>query len=636
MSKNSEFELDLDLQLLPEWARQPANVNRYAKYEGRDESEPRRRRGDRPGGFRGPRPDRPDRGGERRGPGPQREGGRRQGAPRGDRFRDRGPRRPPVDEIPLPAINVTLVPEEAGVASLAHQIKLTGRAYPLFDIAALILKRAERFHIEFEVRKNEAGEVIEPLFSCSLDDSVWLSEAEVATHVLARHFDTLYQTDRVPTDPPKGTYTLVAQCPLSNVILGPPNLHDYNVKLRKLHADRFARMPFEVYKSRIRMVTDEAVVKQWIDEQSFRNEYTCLNVPEPLKLASREEVERHFRENHLPNLARNVPKVRFANTGQWPPMSRGLRVLLQRTVDEQRRFPLKVATVLSQQFARHGLQFFKVNKTVTHVCVARPHYLDLQNTLVSDGVRRIVDYIRTHEGCTRRKLLEDIAPADETAETTPATPAEPPSAAASSEAAPPQPAVAGTPAPAADEAPATAGPDTTDAATTAEASTGESAPAAPAPTPPPTAPQPTPEQAAVIADLHWLIHQGHVIEFTNGLMELAKPPRPRPEPARKKPQPPATPAEGGAAAQAPADPQTPAAPAPASEAGATPPESHPTPPEPQATSTSPAADPATTPESGAAPTPAPAAEPAATPPPETTPSVASEGDEPRQPGSDQS
>jgi hypothetical protein len=39
---------------------------------------------------------------------------------------------------------------------------------------------------------------------------------------------------------------------------------------------------------------------------------------------------------------------------------------------------------------------------------------------------------------------------------------------------------------------------------------------------------PTPEQTAVIADLHWLIHQGHVIEFANGRLETARKPKPRP------------------------------------------------------------------------------------------------------------
>jgi hypothetical protein len=42
---------------------------------------------------------------------------------------------------------------------------------------------------------------------------------------------------------------------------------------------------------------------------------------------------------------------------------------VRRAWEDQQRFPLKLVTYLSQQFAGHGLQFFKVNKHVTHVAV---------------------------------------------------------------------------------------------------------------------------------------------------------------------------------------------------------------------------------------------------------------------------
>jgi hypothetical protein len=51
----------------------------------------------------------------------------------------------------------------------------------------------------------------------------------------------------------------------------------------------------------------------------------------------------------------------------------------------------------------------------------------------------------------------------------------------------------------------------------------------------PVSPQPTPEQTAIIADLHWLVHQGHVIEFANGVLETAKKPIPKPPKAEPKP-----------------------------------------------------------------------------------------------------
>jgi hypothetical protein len=125
---------------------------------------------------------------------------------------------------------------------------------------------------------------------------------------------------------------------------------------------------------------------------------------------------------------------------------------------------------LSRQFASHGLQFFKVNKTVTHVSVARPQFLDLGTTPVSENIKRIIDHINAHPKCSRRQLIEALAPS-------------------------PQPTVI------------EVKPEEQKAAATAE---------------------PTAEQTIIIADLHWLVHQGHVLEFADGRMETAKKPLPRP------------------------------------------------------------------------------------------------------------
>ena len=124
--------------------------------------------------------------------------------------------------------------------------------------------------------------------------------------MLRKHFTTFYQAERTATEPPKGKYTFVAQCGLSGVILGPPNHHDYQNQLRKLHTERFSRMPFEEYKSRVRIVRDEEVVKKWVDDQSWKTEYLCLNLPEPLRLENMEAVEKHFRETHKENIIKPV------------------------------------------------------------------------------------------------------------------------------------------------------------------------------------------------------------------------------------------------------------------------------------------------------------------------------------------
>jgi hypothetical protein len=510
MNESPESEFDLEKLFLPAWAQESPAANKYASFMGDDRRESRS--DDRHGPRRGPaRPGEPrPKGGrpqEGRGGGGRGGSGPREGRPEaGRRFE---PREAQPAPLPLPQLSATILPDEKGLDSLARQIRMTGRAYPLFDIAQLILQKPERQQVRWDIIKDAAGKPLQPLYLCALDDSLWLSEDEAVTHLLGRHFDMFYKAEKTATEPPKGTYTFVAQCGMSGMILGPPNYHDYQSKLHKLHNERFARMPFEAFKARVKIVKDEAVVKKWIEDQSTKTLYTCLNVPEAPSLPNREAVEKHFREVHLPNLIKPVESHTMSGPAGRQLRSPALQRLLRSAWEEQRRFPLKLATTLSQQFATRGLQFFKVNRTVTHVSVARPRFLDMEATPVSEGVRRIVEFINATTKCTRRKLIEALVP----------TP--PPSPAATAPATP--------------------------AATAATAGTVP----APAPAPAPE-PEVSPEHAALVSDLHWLVHEGHVIEFANGILETAKrpvpkPPKPQPKPQTPVPEQTAAPATGAVA-----------------------------------------------------------------------------------------
>ncbi len=496
MSSIPDMDLDLENLFQPAWAQGKTEANRYDKFTGDEGAKPERRRGD-----RRERP-RSESFGERRGPRPPRTGGkfgdRKQGFDRRDDRRERERTEPPA---PLPEITVTFLPDEKGVESLARQIKMTGRAYPLFQIAQLVLQKPERYAVRLAVKKKPDGAAAQPLFVCALDETPWLSEEEAVAHVLKNHFATFYQAERTATEPPKGTYTFVAQCGMSGVILGPPNHHDYQNRLSKLHADRFARMPFDVFKARVKIVKDEAVVKKWVEEQSFKTDYVVLNVPEPLKLPSLEDVEKHFRATHKETIIKPVESHRIAGVPSRNLRSRELQRLVRTEWEQQRYFPLQLATELSRQFATHGLQFFKVNKTFTHVSVARPQFLDLETTPVSETIKRIIAHVNTHPKCSRRQLVETLAPT------------------------PPRPTVI-------EIKPETEAPP---AAAPAEGG----APKVPAATP-----EPTPEQNAIIADLHWLVHQGHIIEFADGRLETAKKPAPRPPRPEKKTTPEKPVAEG--------------------------------------------------------------------------------------------
>ena len=250
MSTTPESEFNLENLFLPAWAAKPADARRFEHVTG--EEGHRGERGDRSdrsprrggggggggGGFggggggggrprggqggwerSGPRP--PGAGGRgeaRGGPGGGGGGDRRQGDARG-RDRVEEPREP---QVQLPELDVEIFPEPKGVESLVRQIKLSGRAYPMFEIAALVLQKPERYVVRFAVVKKPDGQPVQQLFVFNLDNTLWLSEADVVRYALDKHFNTFYATEKTAAEAPKGNYTFVAQCGMSGVLLGPP------------------------------------------------------------------------------------------------------------------------------------------------------------------------------------------------------------------------------------------------------------------------------------------------------------------------------------------------------------------------------------------------------------------------------
>ncbi len=511
-----KLDLDLGTAFLPSWAQKSAKENPYSKYEGRDNDRSGRRDSRRPDRSRG------QRSGDRRRPGGDRDqqrrparsqdgkgrpqgndGGNRRGnrPPRQDRGKPQRPRHRSRQEIiaSLPGLKVTILPDQKGVESLAKQIRMQGRAYPLFDIATLVLKRPDRFRISTTLQPDSKGQPVSEQWKCKIDDSIWLSQGEAINHVLTEHFEQFYEKLKTETDPPKGNFSFVAQCGISGVILGPPNYHGYQDALRSLHSERFSRMNFDVYKDRVKIVREEEVVKKWIDDQSWKTQYKSKANPDSEPIDTWEALIEDFKANHAAATIETGKTLSFTAAAGLKTPSKPLQDLIRFHVDDQRRFPLQVATILSQMFARLGLQFFKVNRTITHVSVARPKYLDMTETPVSTSVQKIVEFIDATPDCNRKKLFDALRPAT-------ATPASAEPAAATTT-----------------ESDA----EKTDSAPNSEESDKVDPPAA-ASEEPPSQPT-TPEEKAIITDLHWLIHQGHVIEFSNGKMETAKKPAPRPE-----------------------------------------------------------------------------------------------------------
>jgi hypothetical protein len=479
--------LDLSaLDFRPAWAKDPSSAP----------SAPRE--------FREPRPDRPEkRGGfPRGGKFEGRPGGPRRGGPKpqggkfdGPRRDDRQPEPPPPN--PFPWLRIAFTATAPAVETVVTQVRHTGKTFSLFDIARILLRNPASYTIDLtSAPKQPEG----PFWVVDADRSVWLNRESAVRHLLRKKRDEFYRAETVETEPPKGNFPVVAVCGMSGVLLGPPNHHDFERRLRGLHRERFARLDFETFRSRLKMERDPEVIEKWRAEASKTTVYFPLAGEDPEKLSDLAAVERHFAEHHAPAHLKFTDLAAVPGDPKTTAVDPALAPLLNYARGEEERFPLRLAQSLSRALSGAGLRFYKSPNRTTFVSGARPRHLNLDEVPVSDSIKKILELIREKKSLRRPQLLNLLAPpGPESLQV--ADPAGPPPVAAA--ACPP---VCGSPAPV--------------------VSSEDREPSTPT-----TVAPVNPAREAVVNDLLWLTHEGYVIEYADGRLESVPPPKHPPKPA---------------------------------------------------------------------------------------------------------
>ena len=384
-----------ELSLTPDWMKAP--VKNYDRHPGDSGA---RKFGDSP---RPPR-DRPrESGGDRRSSGPRRDRPDRSARPAGGRPAPR-PTAPPPQ--PLPNVELAFVPNEAVFAAMIETIKQSNRAYSLFDLAKLVLNKPERHNVKFAIKDGQ-------LYCALLVGGVFLSQEEAIRHTLRQGEGKVFTRTEKPVDPPKGNFQFVNRCSLTGEWLGPPNYHEYQSRLVKHHQQRLAHMQFDRFKASIETVHDPEAVKAWIESKSKMTEYTCILDADPKVFVDRSELEKHVRAEHLDQLVTAVNRVEL--TG---PMSRRvseprLLEVVRLAWESERRFPINTVNELRPLLVKAGLHFFKHKKGVTFITRIKLNRFE-STTHLSELLQKIVAFLRTHEGATRKQLAANLAPVDET------------------------------------------------------------------------------------------------------------------------------------------------------------------------------------------------------------------------------
>ena len=381
----------LELNFVPTWARQPPAANPYAGFEGE-----RRRE------FR----DRGPRGGPDRGRGPRSPRDRAERPSRAEPSRRPPPRETRPEAAPAPVV-VSFVPERRHLGSLVHDLRASGRAYPLADLAARFLQTPASHLVKIEIRHGPDGKPGPMLHQCGACHLLFLTAADLSSHGLAAHLDTVFQREQQPADPPTGIFTCVARCRLSGELLGPPNYHAYNAKVQELWRARFPHMTLDEYRAHIETVREPEWIEKWKQAVSARTVFRFKDQPE-LPSLTEAEAQKHFVEQVLPKLC--VSSRRFIVPAELAQQltDPGLRHAVRESWFRESRHPYSLMTALRPAFHHMHLYLFRTAGGQTFATAIQPHPLDPHRAVKS--IAEALHYLRRHPGCTRHELVQKLRP----------------------------------------------------------------------------------------------------------------------------------------------------------------------------------------------------------------------------------
>ena len=361
------------------------------------------------GDERPPRRDDRDRG-PRAGGGGSRDGGERRPFQGRNNYEERRSGPPQnLEAPPEEGVRTTVAPDAQAVHLIGKEVHQVARVYPLFDIAKILLAEKSRVRAIFDAPAPHA-----PLIYGKLEESVFLSREEAIRHLWNSDLrNELIEEETVDVEPPTGNFQAIARCGISGEWLGPVNFHSYQTNLRRLHRERFAKMPFELYASKVRTERGEEAVNAWLETMKKKVRWRIKGEDDDAWIDDRAAAERAvaercfdkaFEETRLADVSGAIPAKN---------LSPSLLTSLKIAGSHARKHPaILIPAVCRAVEAEHLPVFKRLGKL--HTGPARPHPLPA-NAILAERPNIMVTWIRENSPAKLEGLWKSVLPEGSTA-----------------------------------------------------------------------------------------------------------------------------------------------------------------------------------------------------------------------------
>ena len=390
MSEENDNILDLgSIDFTPDWAKKDAGVN-LGKV----------------------RPERADR---EEGKG-KREEGRGSGKPFGNRkpfAKKPFDRKPRFTERlkPLEA-EVKILPETKALGTIIRKLQADTHAYKLKDLAYFFLDNPSSVLLKITPRTSQTSQTSQTshtFFQCKACGFASTNEADVLEHIAIAHLGEYYDSKEVECEPPKGNFNCVAKCGLSGVLLGPPNIHEFNAVVKEMIRTKYPTMSEEQYRAHIEMVRDADTIEEWRKGATKKTMFFTKGTAdqEGVQGLSREQAEGEFKRTILPSLI-DTPKhlMITAEVAMKSPV-KPLQWAVKDAVEQERRAPYNMCFALRGAFHHRKLKFFRVNDARGQEFVTNVEYKEFDAEHAIPELAAAAKFVAEHPCCDKSEFPQE-------------------------------------------------------------------------------------------------------------------------------------------------------------------------------------------------------------------------------------
>ena len=311
---------------------------------------------------------------------------------------------------PLDA-EIRVLPGQKELGGIIRKIQTGFAAYPLKQIAWFFLDHPEACHVKVTPKNPEIK-----FHVCKACGFSCFSEDALDAHILAAHLGDYYEAVEMDVEPPSGQFGCVVKCGVTGELIGPPNLHGYNAKIREMAQRR--DMDENSYRARLETVRDQDAVEEWRKSATKKTLYrlktaTAKPAPEGAQdgqqpdgqpaasapMLERDQAEAEFRRNLMPQLkslakSSDMPLDQALKSADLPYL-----YAVRETVARERRFPASLFFALRGAFHHRKLAFFRANdpRGQEFVSAAKPAPLDMEHAIPE--LCAVVKFVEEHPAC---------------------------------------------------------------------------------------------------------------------------------------------------------------------------------------------------------------------------------------------